>query len=853
MKRLKFATLSLCLSIPALSSWAADSPALEIFKKGWPRAFYFRQSEGMAAAGAATFEEWESRFLTLNGIMGKAQDEEVPGRSKRNIGYFTRYKKSHPEKLVLLHYNGNARDPRDRGEKFFAGHWLYYNGCKIAEDLPAESGESTVALEDPSLFQANTGRYQDKNEDIGLCLLGPDGKPDWSRCEQLQLISMDAANNTLTVQRGAFGSTPMAFPRGRGYIAAHVFEGPWGKNSNLLWAYNYSTTCPKDSRGQACADVLAADLASLFNSGGPLEAFDGLEFDVMGFTKLPASGIVGARAVDADADGKADGGYRDGINVYGIGVYQFHEKLRHAIGDARLIMADGAGARNQRSFGVLNGIESEGWPTLSDWEIVDWSGGLNRHFFWRDNARRPSLNYINHKFRSKGEKSVVVPPNVNRLVMAAALFTDSAVTYSSLPPKAEGRPMPIWDELVMGAENKTNWLGKPLGETRRLGLETPDVLQSAGRNVTKEFLARWASADAAVSVEAGGKSLKIAAKDPAQANMRLVFSGLAVPEGDLLIHCKIAADPRRGYPKAIPRLVLLGCQGAGQLIRPGSPRAGQAVRGAKETPLDGASGAMVEYQSQLRVGAESHEAYQVHPPFKGRTTGCVFWEQDVQVPSAPCRLEFFTGLREAPGKSDGLVYSVFIRADGKQEKVFENWHKDYGWEKHEADLSPWAGRTATLRFVADSGPNDNSTADHGSWGDAYLTAGAPHFRRSPYSPGQVMAFANEKPFAAGFYFRDAGPAAVDLTLQIEGGEPLYISDFSVHNAADAMAREYERGAVLANPSMRDYAFDLAKLFPKARLRRFQGTPSQDPQTNNGRPVGETITLGQRDAIFLAKE
>ena len=59
-------------------------------------------------------------------------------------------------------------------------------------------------------------------------------------------------------------------------------------------------------------------------------------------------------------------------------------------------------ARADDLHGVLNGIESEGFPNLSDWEMHDWSGGLNRHAFWDANARAPALNYINHKFNFQG-------------------------------------------------------------------------------------------------------------------------------------------------------------------------------------------------------------------------------------------------------------------------------------------------------------------------------------------------------------------------------------------------------------------------------------------------------------------
>ncbi len=470
MTRRIMALSATCLFLAAGAAALADTWAeREAFAQGWPRAFFFRASEGLARSQRHPFEVWERAVLPLNGIMGKALDEEIPGTSDTNIDFFTRFKTNHPEKLALLHYNGNARDPRDGIEEFFPGHWIYYNGCGIARDLPAEDGESVVHVEDARLFKTNMGRFGDKNEDIGICALGPDGRPDWSVSEQVELIGVDLAAGTLQVKRGSFGTRPRDFAAGQTYLAAHVTEGPWGQRNNIMWFYNYSPACPKDAQGRVCADVLLDDLATHFLPGGDLASFDGLEFDVMTWTRAPSSGRIGQRGHDCDADGIADYGIFDGRNTYGIGVYEFCRRLRERLGDDKLIMADGAGPRHQRSFGVLNGIESEGWPHLSDWEIIGWSGGLNRHNFWRENAYPPAFSYVNHKFIQAG-KPMQVPMNISRLVLASCLFTDSAITYSLQPARDEGQLIGVYDELVMGAEGKTNWLGMPVGEPRRLGL-----------------------------------------------------------------------------------------------------------------------------------------------------------------------------------------------------------------------------------------------------------------------------------------------------------------------------------------------------------------------------------------------
>lgn len=199
----------------------------------------------------------------------------------------------------MLHINGNARDPRYESERFFAGHWLYFNGARVLSDIAAEEGISEIRVSDASLFRTATGRYRTSNEDIGLCALDKAGKPDWRVSEQVQLVSVDAAKNIIRVRRGCYGTKPLAFKTGKAYAAAHASEGPWGARSNILWLYNYSTRCPRNSKGRTCGDVFMEHLAELFGPGGELEAFDGLEFVIEGKEPVCISDITAHAHPDA--------------------------------------------------------------------------------------------------------------------------------------------------------------------------------------------------------------------------------------------------------------------------------------------------------------------------------------------------------------------------------------------------------------------------------------------------------------------------------------------------------------------------------------------------------------------------
>jgi hypothetical protein len=425
---------------------------LRVMGEEYPRAFFFRTAEGMAANPKVRYEDWEKTFSRLMGIEGKALDEEVPGRGLRNAEFFTRFKQAHPDQLVLLHYNGNARDPLD-APGYFAGHWEYLPGARILADVPAEAGETSIRVSDARRFRTGIGRYKNSADDIGLFESDASGKIDWATAEQVQLMSSDVKSGTIRVRRAAYGTKPHAYAAGKAYAAAHRVEGPWGKDSHLLWFYNYALNCPRDAQGRTCTDVLVDELAARFAPGGRLAAFDGLEFDVL-----------------------RNGDVRDDP-TYPAGVVDFCRRLHEKMGPDRLVMADGWSQNNQRAFGVLNGIESEGWPALKDIEVKDWSGGLNRQLFWVRNSAAPQFSYINHKFNVGEEIQTSAPLATTRLVFAGAMMTDSAICYIVTPEPEPGERYGVWDELQMGTAHRIGWLGKPLGEGVHPAFRTKNLLE----------------------------------------------------------------------------------------------------------------------------------------------------------------------------------------------------------------------------------------------------------------------------------------------------------------------------------------------------------------------------------------
>ncbi len=585
-------------------AYTATAQTLTIRDNHYPRVFYFRATERACSSAAyPTYETWEHNFDGLMGIMGKCLEEECLHRLPRAPQFFTNFKERHPDQAVLLHFNGNSRDPLFERENFFPGHWVYRKAVTITEDVPATGGQSVIKVADASGFRVNAGRYRTHADDISLFGI-KDGKHDWYDCEHVQLVSVDSKAKTITVKRGCYGSKPLAFKNGESRAAAHQVEGPWGANHHFLWYYNYSTHCPKDRNGKTCSDVLVDDLARWFGTGGVLEAYDGLEFDVH-FNETHG---------DTTGDGTEDNGIVDDKNHYGIGVVEFGRKLRARMGEDFIIQADGAlgkgGVRSQRCWGLFNGIESEGWPNLPDWEIEDWSGGMNRHFFWQQNARKPAFNYINHKWvqavpdRPGFHTQVDVPFSRHRLVFAAAQFFDAMICYSSVPtvPKNTGYTYWYRDVAVPTDARLLFSLG--------MGAKSPELSDGVWFKVLAAEV-QAGQADAYEQIfEKSSKEFKwlpqsVPLEKFAGKTVRLKFVADCGPSDNATTDQAYWGDARIESDSGVQRLVTRKL-----------PVTGMGLRNREEQPIAPKTGARLNYSEATQIGDKTLPAYPVHPPYR---------------------------------------------------------------------------------------------------------------------------------------------------------------------------------------------------------------------------------------------
>jgi hypothetical protein len=282
---------------------------------------------------------------------------------------------------------------------------------------------------------------------------------------------------------------------------------------------------------------------------------------------------------------------------------------------------------------------------------------------------------------------------------------------------------------------------------------------------------------------------------------------------------------------------------------------GMRLRGAnEEVPLDTARGASFRRHPREIAGVKL-PTYFVHPPYK-QGKGYTYWVKAVDVPP-DSELCFSIGMGElSPERSDGVQFEVHVAdvpeaGEPDYRRLFQETTNQHRWLPQRVSLAAFSGRRVLLKFVADCGPQDNATTDHAYWGDVKIVkAGMAENRITPER--RYMTWVNDRVFRSSFYYRHVQSDQVNLTFDIEGPEDVTIRRITAHAHPDAIYRVFEHGLVLANPSRRPYTFDLDQLLPGRQYRRIQATPRQDTENNNGRLVGSTVTLEERDALFLVR-
>lgn len=530
---------------------------------GFPKLLFFRNCEAfMESNNVAAFERCVGNRTI--GLIGKPFAEEVERRTPAVLARFSEYSAGRPDDLVLVHYNSLSADPRSLPPTYSACHWLHYAGTRIVRECSATDTE--IAVADVNLFRAAEGGSKKHPEatgygdDVTICPLTADGKPDWNTFEYAHIVAIDKMKGVLTVKRGIAGTKPRDWTAHAAYIAALDVSDPGKLGDFGYWWYNYSATCPRDKNGKRLIEVMSEDLGRRLTDRSVAGQLDGIEFDMLGFKPVLRKDQVKrlGRGLDYDGDGVADFADAGGTNQYGRGVYEFLAALRQKVGPEKAIMMD----MGRRGIGgILNGIESEGWPSPFDLEFASWSVGINEHRWWIERVVKPCLSYIHLKYgdRTTGIRSTLTPAR-RRLVYAGAMMLNGIVTVNWPPQPAEYADLVVPDELLKGKEKIPNWLGQPLEPSRMLALATPDVWQGKGTTLDQDFIRQIHGIDAAVSaaVDGGRPCLRTRAVNRGQQTFRFQLPGIAQAKDGWVLRFLVRAEvPLAGLPGNVARRIKL--------------------------------------------------------------------------------------------------------------------------------------------------------------------------------------------------------------------------------------------------------------------------------------------------------
>ena len=214
---------------PSVKSNTIDSqPAENGEKVEFPRILAFRTAEAMRSeADYAQYRLFDLVHAGGNSRLIRKYNPLVPIISHWRLGVAPkpglRQSARHPLGLLL-------------SGSIWPGHWLLYNGTKLAGDLAADPSAMVIRVDDTSVFQSPAeGARAYGPGDIHIYALDGAGQPLFDQCEQVILESIDPGAGTITVRRGRYETKPLAFREGRAVAAVHARTTPLGGPEPHIW------------------------------------------------------------------------------------------------------------------------------------------------------------------------------------------------------------------------------------------------------------------------------------------------------------------------------------------------------------------------------------------------------------------------------------------------------------------------------------------------------------------------------------------------------------------------------------------------------------------------------------------
>ncbi|MEY4485338.1 MAG: hypothetical protein RL693_2790, partial [Verrucomicrobiota bacterium] len=364
--------------------------------------------------------------------------------------------------------------------------------------------------------------------------LKPNGERDWDCAEYALVKNVDPARKTITVERGCFSSIAKSYDGNKAYVAP-ITVGVWGNKP--MWFYNLSSLCPMDKNGKVASDILTEEMTEWFSPGGKLEDFNGIAFDVVYWN-------LKRKNMDVNNDGIEDTGVFDGVNTWRQGGARFLAQVRQAVGENRLITADGQHSGNQQALGILDGIESEGLVQHDD-GFRGFSRTLNTHLYWMENNTRPlDFRYVSLKLITPADDKR--GNQLRRFAIGTACCLGASVTR--------------WQEgdLPEGFAFQGS-LGFPSGPLIRPAQNTPDLLMSEGNPLKQTILGRLQSTNCKLTWSDNGLEVSPESSASMETPMTVTVKGVTVPaNGDLTVYVEMQAlEPLEGFDmkSPVPRAV----------------------------------------------------------------------------------------------------------------------------------------------------------------------------------------------------------------------------------------------------------------------------------------------------------
>ncbi|MEY4769147.1 MAG: hypothetical protein RL637_1786 [Pseudomonadota bacterium] len=375
-----------------------------------------------------------------------------------------------PDKLLIVQraYGGVGAEHTD---VIWPGHLLYKTGTLLTQDInPNDTQISVKELhrlindkQADKLLTQSEGKYA-----LTIYALNAAGKPDWSQAEHVVLQSVN--KDSAVIQRGQWGTKPLAFKAGKAVVAAHMMF--WSGQ----WQVNFSLHCPRGGKENLTgAEWYAREMAKVVQQ----TRANGIQFDV-------GRWIWGApknNHMDANNDLIPDYGYIEGVNSFGLGGQVFFKELRRVVGPDIFIQTDSNDAiGGVRGWNYLNGVQLESFPATNDFERF--STAFNHLRSWTENVQSsPKFSYPFTKVPTSTYAQAYAPDGSStdfrfRLGLAAASMVGmphpfaqaneaklaSDVNHGKVKLRADLFP---WDEYHGGDLNDWKWLGKALAPAQQ--------------------------------------------------------------------------------------------------------------------------------------------------------------------------------------------------------------------------------------------------------------------------------------------------------------------------------------------------------------------------------------------------